>query len=128
MVDAGVINGLTGLAVVEPESGVEIVGFRTGFVVVGFEGFVVGSVVIGVVISFSVVEIDSKAVNFPTLWYGILFCTSASFSVAIDAGTANRTIQVNCTYNCGTVIKTSSFEANEFFFNRDKVYDQNILC
>lgn len=61
-------------------------GFGTvGFVAVGFRGFVVGSVVIGVVISFSVVEIERKACSFPTLWCGILFCTSASFSVATDA-------------------------------------------
>ena len=85
------------MVVVEAESGFETVGFKVGFVAVGFRGFVVGSVVIGVVISFSVGEIDRKACNFPTLWCGILFCTSASFSLATDAGIGNRTIQLtNC--------------------------------
>lgn len=71
LVGNGVITGLTGLVVVE--SGLETVGFRTGFVVVGVVGFAVGTVVIGVVMSLWVLEIspftfEPEQINIEIKW------------------------------------------------------------
>lgn len=79
---AGAINGLIELFVAA-ESGFETVGFNTGVSVLGFVGFVVGTVVIGVVISFCTVGIDSEA-----SWYETLPCSPVpALFVAIDVET-----------------------------------------